>query len=44
MEGRDANAGLAFERAHFALCFSTDDQSEGMAAFLEKRRAEFSGT
>ena len=42
-EGRDANAGLAFERAHFALCFSTDDQSEGMAAFLEKRRAEFSG-
>jgi enoyl-CoA hydratase len=44
MEGRDANAGLAFERAHFALCFSTDDQSEGMAAFLEKRRASFSGT
>jgi enoyl-CoA hydratase len=44
MEGRDANAGLAFERAHFALCFSTDDQSEGMAAFLEKRRAAFSGT
>jgi enoyl-CoA hydratase len=42
-EGRDPQAGMAAERAHFALCFSTEDQSEGMAAFLEKRRAAFTG-
>ena len=42
-EGRDAEAGMASERAHFALCFSTHDQSEGMAAFLEKRKATFTG-
>lgn len=42
-EGRDAAAGMSAERAHFALCFSTRDQTEGMAAFIEKRRAEFSG-
>jgi len=42
-EGRDPQAGMAAERVHFALCFSTDDQSEGMAAFLEKRRAAFTG-
>ena len=27
----------------FALCFSTEDQEEGVAAFLEKRKAEFRG-
>jgi len=43
-EGRDANAAMASERAHFALCFSTADQKEGMAAFLEKRRAAFTGS
>jgi enoyl-CoA hydratase len=42
-EGRDSEAAMAAERAHFALCFSTQDQKEGMAAFLEKRRAEFTG-
>jgi enoyl-CoA hydratase len=26
-----------------AQCFSTDDQKEGMKAFLEKRRAAFTG-
>jgi len=33
----------AAERTLFGLCFATDDQSEGMAAFLEKRSAEFQG-
>ena len=42
-EGRDPQTGMASERAHFALCFSTEDQGEGMAAFLEKRRAVFTG-
>jgi enoyl-CoA hydratase len=30
-------SGLAYERNHFYALFSTDDQKEGMAAFLEKR-------
>ena len=42
-EGRDATSAMAAERAQFALCFSTSDQKEGMAAFLEKRRATFTG-
>jgi len=42
-EGRDAEAGMAAERAHFALCFSTADQKEGMTAFLEKRKPAFQG-
>jgi len=42
-EGKDAASGMAAERAHFALCFSTNDQKEGMAAFIEKRRATFTG-
>jgi enoyl-CoA hydratase len=35
--------GLEFERKNFYLLFSTDDQKEGMAAFLEKRPAKFTG-
>lgn len=35
--------GLTFEAQMFALSFDTQDQKEGMTAFLEKRRAEFSG-
>jgi enoyl-CoA hydratase len=42
-EGQDARAGHAAEQAMFALCFATEDQSEGMAAFIEKRRAAFTG-
>ncbi len=42
-EGRDAESGMAAERAHFALCFATADQKEGMAAFLEKRKPAFVG-
>lgn len=36
-------AGLKAERTLFALCFSTTDQREGMAAFLGKRAADFTG-
>ncbi len=36
-------AGLKAERSLFALCFSTTDQREGMAAFLGKRAADFTG-
>jgi enoyl-CoA hydratase len=32
-----------FESELFALCFSTEDQEEGVAAFLEKRKAVFKG-
>ncbi len=42
-EGRDADAGHLAEQSMFALCFATEDQSEGMAAFLEKRAADFKG-
>ena len=33
--------GLLFERRVFHSLFATEDQSEGMAAFLEKREAQF---
>ena len=33
--------GVMFERRLFHALFSTEDQKEGMAAFLEKRKAEF---
>ncbi len=36
-------AGQGVERDLFALAFATADQSEGMAAFLEKRTPEFEG-
>jgi len=39
----DLRGGLLLERDLFALCFSTADQKEGMAAFLQKRPAAFSG-
>lgn len=39
----DLYSGLAYERKCFSLLFSTDDQKEGMAAFKEKRKAEFKG-
>jgi enoyl-CoA hydratase len=35
--------GLAAERKSFYFLFSTEDQKEGMRAFLEKRRAIFKG-
>jgi enoyl-CoA hydratase len=33
--------GIAFERRLFHALFATDDQKEGMAAFLGKRKAQF---
>ena len=36
-------AGLDFERAQLAVLLSTEDHFEGIDAFLEKRRAEFTG-
>jgi len=33
--------GLRFERRLFHAMFATDDQKEGMAAFIEKRKAQF---
>jgi enoyl-CoA hydratase len=36
-------AGLEFERRSFYLLFDTEDQAEGMAAFLEKRRPAWKG-
>ncbi len=33
--------GIRFERRLFHACFGTEDQKEGMAAFLEKRPAQF---
>ena len=40
----DLRPAMAAEASLFGLCFSTSDQSEGMAAFLEKRAASFTGS
>ena len=37
------SAGLDFERRAFFLLFATDDQSEGMQAFTEKRPPDWTG-
>ncbi|WP_409227989.1 short-chain-enoyl-CoA hydratase [Gudongella sp. SC589] len=37
----DMETGMEIERNLFGLCFSTEDQKEGMKAFGEKRRPEF---
>ena len=39
----DLDTALAFERKLFYLLFATSDQKEGMAAFREKRKAQFKG-
>jgi enoyl-CoA hydratase len=37
----DIETAIAFENQVFALCFSTEDQKEGMTAFVDKRAPEF---
>jgi enoyl-CoA hydratase len=39
----DFESGQAYESEVFGLCFATEDQKEGMAAFIEKRPANFLG-
>jgi enoyl-CoA hydratase/carnithine racemase len=45
LAGEDSSleAGLMLERKAFQLLFATQDQKEGMRAFLEKRKPEFEG-
>lgn len=37
----DIETGMTIEKDLFGLCFSTEDQKEGMYGFLEKRKANF---
>ena len=37
------SAGLEYERKLFYMLFATDDQREGMQAFVEKRQPVFAG-
>jgi enoyl-CoA hydratase len=39
----DIDSGLDFEAEAFGLCFGTEDQKEGMSAFLEKRTPTYRG-
>lgn len=39
----DQDSAVAYEAEVFGLCFATDDQAEGMSAFVEKRKANFTG-
>ncbi|MDY0235877.1 MAG: short-chain-enoyl-CoA hydratase [Gudongella sp.] len=37
----DVDTAIEIEKNLFALCFSSEDQKEGMGAFIEKRKPEF---
>lgn len=42
-QNADLQTGLAIERDSFALCLASPDAKEGTTAFLEKRKAKFTG-
>jgi enoyl-CoA hydratase len=37
----DIETGILIEKNLFSLCFATEDQKEGMTAFVEKRKANY---
>ena len=37
----DIETGIAYENNIFGLCFASQDQKEGMNAFMEKRHPDF---
>lgn len=39
----DLKSALGLEAQAFALCFGTEDKTEGVSAFLEKRQPQFKG-
>ena len=39
----DTESAYSYEADIFGLCFSTEDQKEGMKAFIEKRKPNFKG-
>lgn len=39
----DLDSALAYEKEIFALCFATEDQKEGMRAFINKEKPQFKG-
>lgn len=39
----DIDRGLTIEADIFGVCFATEEQKEGMKAFVEKRKASFTG-
>lgn len=43
MEVSDMDEAILIEAEYFGKCFSTSDQKEGMGAFLEKRKPQFTG-
>ncbi|HZK01565.1 MAG TPA: enoyl-CoA hydratase-related protein [Anaerovoracaceae bacterium] len=43
LEETDLDKAIDIEAVYFSKCFDTNDQKEGMEAFLEKRRPTFKG-
>jgi enoyl-CoA hydratase len=39
----DVRTGIQIEADNFGLCFATQDQKDGMNAFLDKKKTEFKG-